>query len=432
MSNPTGISEDIAASVLGFCPITAPALSSSSSTPPVTMHPTTASLDTIERQAIPVITRAHLISPVGLIFRLPISPAAISSLNADYNYDLDITAPKNRPFIKAEETLLFLEGQVESLDVNGLGARDVERHKSLLGKVRDAQLQMAGGRRREWDRQFEQILSSSSQGSTVCCTSKPKTFFCRAGPANRTPVDRHFTLAFSGSKTVLTACLLAVAFYLISGGTTGDSHYWLGGMQILVNVALAEFIPSSTTFSPPRIPRDIRTAVKMFDLDPILTTFVSCPDCSALYKPTGEGLFPETCIWKDFDDDNPCGESLGHPQSSSKSGQPIRTYEHQSLIQWFGRLLCTPGIEDAADTYTRNSKFSPRAEDIWNAKRLRDFKFKDGKTCVSSPPGSDTTGRYVFSFGVDWFGAHPGRKKAGVVGAVYLACQNLPSDLRPP
>lgn len=149
-----------------------------------------------------------------------------------------------------------------------------------------------------------------------------------------------------------------------------------------------------------------------------------------MYLPTANGQFPERCTHRDFKDDPPCDESLG--KILRKKKVPTRVYEHQSIVEWWGRMMSRPGVEASAERYVRGSGRRKCATDVWQAKRLRDFRFADDRTCFDPPPPQDTTGHFLFTFSIDWFKAHDSRagKKAVSVGAIYLVCLNLPPEER--
>lgn len=94
-------------------------------------------------------------------------------------------------------------------------------------------------------------------------------------------------------------------------------------------------------------------------------------------------------------------------------------------------MLCRPGLEEAADTYARLSRESAISADIWQSPRLRRMRF--GPTQLSACDDRfPELGRYIFELGIDWFHADEAKpgKKTRSVGAIYVACLNLPPHLR--
>lgn len=178
------------------------------------------------------------------------------------------------------------------------------------------------------------------------------------------------------------------------------------------------------------IPRDIRTVLSWFNLDPVLSTYVCCPSqaCSSLYKPV-EGQFPERCTA--VVNGRLCKELLG--KRCTVNGKifvrPIRRFQYQSPIEWIARLLSRPGIEDAIETNLLNSTERQTVSDIWQTSYMRQFLWADGHSFWSSPKDEM---RLLFSLTIDWFNAHhsPVGRKSWSIGAIYLVCQSLPLPIR--
>ncbi|KAG9016819.1 hypothetical protein FRB90_002069, partial [Tulasnella sp. 427] len=312
--------------------------------------------------------KAPFLDNTALVFLVPQPPGSDGAV-------LNPQFPVNKPFIEFENLLSQLEREVESL-LPSLGPAQNFRGESMLHEIREAQLILCKKRQD----------SSNNATSAHVANLKDKSILY-------INTDDHFPhLQHRQSPTVLAACLLVTVFHLLRFGTRLDCQYWLLGMQGLLAVALQERNPREQHGNvTPQIPKTLQTAISQFEIDPSLTSY--------------------TCAWKDFEDAEPCGYTLASVAPS-----------------WWGRQLCRPGLEKEADLYPRQLEYQEISHDIWTSRRLRRLEFKDGETARSS---DTTTGRYVFSFGVDWFGAHGGKSgKAHSIGAVYLICQNLPPALR--
>lgn len=232
------------------------------------------------------------------------------------------------------------------------------------------------------------------------------------------------------SPTTLVCLVAAVAFHLLLNGTRVHSNYILGVLDIGITTALLEY--ASTKLPKLAIPSDLRTALQVFHLEPSLKTFICCPRCFALYTPDSRGNFPDQCTHRTSVSSPQCQAGLKKSAGKRKDKPvPHKVYQHQSITEWWGRMLSRPGIEAACEEYTRSSNFSAsdNASDIWNATRLQQMRFRDGHTSITGPP---EVGRYVFSMAIDWFlvdEAKVGRTKRSV-GGIYACCQNLPFHLR--
>lgn len=219
------------------------------------------------------------------------------------------------------------------------------------------------------------------------------------------------------------------------------------------------------------VPRDPRTALTRFDLDPVFRTYSMCSGCYALYPISGTLM---ACTFRPTPGDSPCGRPLlrsrerGHANAEDVGGDdsasntededhgedtvpdgyyvPIKTYTHQSLIHWLGSMLCRPGIEDETDDYDRLFVEKDALEDIWDTPYLRNFP-----DTVNPGPGYDPElspncsdrfftrrmgeaeyGRYAFTLSADSFnpsGNLTAKMSVSATG-IYMVLLNLPPHLR--
>jgi hypothetical protein len=230
-----------------------------------------------------------------------------------------------------------------------------------------------------------------------------------------------------------------------------------------------------------RFPVDLQSARRFFDLEPVLTRYVCCPDCFALYPmrdPDSEfeqrdtldtvppdesqeswaselpyhGLetpvkgpnapFPMRCYFRATPESPQCGARVAHHNASFDSDdifktditppKPLKIYSHQSLRAWLSRLISRPGMETLLDEmWTRVREPAPESpmSDIWDATEIRDFIGPDGRPFHCNP---NNEGRYLFGLFVDWFNPL-GNKQAGKVvssGVIFMVCLNLPLRIR--
>ncbi|THH23034.1 hypothetical protein EUX98_g8143 [Antrodiella citrinella] len=188
------------------------------------------------------------------------------------------------------------------------------------------------------------------------------------------------------------------------------------------------------------MPVDVRTALqKLPNVEPCVVTYACCPTCFAVYPPNPErplDPYPHTCSFQETDKPV-CGAPLVtrvEDSGGSISFKPIKPYGYQSLFSWIATLFSRPGLErylEAAWTSpSTRTQSDGRWRDIWDAPAIQEFKGPDGERLFSLQ--SNGSVHLVFSLFVDWFNPF-GNKKAGKshsVGAIYMACLNLPPHLR--
>ena len=220
------------------------------------------------------------------------------------------------------------------------------------------------------------------------------------------------------------------------------------------------------------VPRDPRTALNRFNLDPVFQTYTMCSKCYALYPITGTQIH---CTFKPTHSDPPCGEPLlrnqkrddppdaGDTGGDRDSGDdtesedhenigadghyvPIKTYTHQSLKHWLASMLCRPGIEDETDDYDRLFTDKDGLEDIWDTPYLRNFPDTVESDSGYDPElpsncagrfftkdmGEAECGRYAFTLSADSFnpsGNLTAKMSVSATG-MYMVLLNLPPHLR--
>lgn len=179
------------------------------------------------------------------------------------------------------------------------------------------------------------------------------------------------------------------------------------------------------------IPRDPRTVLTRYNLEPVLDTYPCCPSCFALYPITST---PSLCIHKSVPTASPCGAKLvrtrnvrGHQITSF-----VRTYLHQPMRQWVGRLVCRPGMEDLLTLPSVEEVIHPprTKRDFWHGSALGTFLGPDNSTLYVDVPQGET--RLIFSLAVDGFNPYQSKTAKQTVSctAIYMVCLNLPPHLR--
>lgn len=196
-------------------------------------------------------------------------------------------------------------------------------------------------------------------------------------------------------------------------------------------VADSSQLASADRLSLLKFPSDYRTILNHFDLDPRLRFFVCCPSCCTLYEDVD---FPDTCTFREFPSSSPCSVRLkwermicGKPMI-----RPVRKFAYQELKGWLGRILSYPEIESALEAPLSNISVSHSGNepfhDIFDASFARHLNGYDGKPFLRK----DNKLWLLFSLAADGFnpfGMKVAKGTSSVTG-IYMACLNLPADIR--
>lgn len=188
------------------------------------------------------------------------------------------------------------------------------------------------------------------------------------------------------------------------------------------------------------VPKDPRTCSSYLQLDPIVTPFISCPECHCLYpyepdsSPHSDhhsATIPLNCTYQGTKTDGPCGSVLWKQKrigGDEFRSIPIRKYVHQDFKAWMGRLLARKGIEDHLDNRP-HQRTSNAIDDIWQSDIFLSLKDSSGNNFHSGP---QSEGRLVFSISVDGFdpfGNKTAKQSVSDTG-IWLVLLNLPWYLR--
>jgi hypothetical protein len=139
------------------------------------------------------------------------------------------------------------------------------------------------------------------------------------------------------------------------------------------------------------IPKTVQTTRKRLGLAPILRISATCPTCSAIYEPvkdpkSGVLIYPPRCGNRRWEKSDPCNTRL--TKTKVENGEsirvPIRPFVYQPFLEFVGRFLSRPEVEDALD---RSRKFR-EAEEVWDiaeAEGMREVLDVDGNIFVDGP-----------------------------------------------
>ena len=233
-----------------------------------------------------------------------------------------------------------------------------------------------------------------------------------------------------------------------------DCEYWLATIRVVLFGAFA-FSNVSRNLTAAQnqvldsIPLDVRTAIASLGVEPDIIRYASCPQCSAVYPPDPNNLdrpYPSRCTLAE-----PGASACGSPLVEKKAKlpkrkgerardvfKPIRNYAYRSFTSWLADMFSRSDFESLVvsswDQRTSAPESCPPSdgcwEDIMQSPALRTFLGPDKKTLYSVQKNGEV--HLVFSLFVDWFNPFSNKKggKSHSIGAIYLACLNLPPDVR--
>lgn len=380
------------------------------------------------------------INAIGLVFtrtpRAEEEPPIAPSMNKN---DLRLSTlalsqdrPENERILRYEEWLIYAKhiasNQVSvSVPTNAIVEKLEEEFKELQSQKLS-----------EWKRQQALIKDKERIRALTTRTLKPDK--CTVIDTGRSP---YFTRSFYFSITFKAACFsrhsfsmhhaifacyfIVAALHLLCGLSVDDCSFLLPGIELVIRLG-ADYIDSTEDLLK-AFPRDIRTVKKALQLTPVVTPFVNCPKCFALYSKNED--VPPTCPYKETVSSNPCGEALITSKQVGNKRHPAftREYIHQSLQSWLSTLICRPGMESNLDRDVLADCRGEITSDIFGGTTLQEFLGPDGLPFLP-PKGSE--GRYIFSLSVDAFNPFLNKqagKKASST-AIYMVCLNLPPSIR--
>lgn len=240
----------------------------------------------------------------------------------------------------------------------------------------------------------------------------------------------YLTSPISNNPVISTAFLTILLLHLFFRTPRRATTVLIAGIRSILQ---ASHVPRNLI---DLLPKDPRTIVDKFDLDPRVTSYLQCPSCYALYTYTGTGAprlssdVIECCTHQPTPESSPCGVPLwAYRRAGDRTlVVPQRKYIHQSLKEWVGRILTRPGVEEMFEESYRQQP-TDRMGDIWDSPILRTFRDDDG-TPFFGKHGDDL--RLAFSLGADSF--HPlgslEAKQTMSATALYMIVLNFPPHLR--
>lgn len=242
---------------------------------------------------------------------------------------------------------------------------------------------------------------------------------------------------------ILAALTMVTVLHAMAAVSRPVVGYVLSTMKvILIGVMIAQKVAATKVqeYLKDKIPKDVRTAMKLLGLVPDIVTYGCCRKCFAIYEADPaqpDDPFPHTCTHTSREHGR-CNEPLVFErviravppgETGGSRWLPFRTYPYRKLQSWLAEFLLRPGVEKLVNESWAQPNSPDDWADIMDAPGIREFVGPDRKTFFSEQ-GPEI--HLVFSLFVDWFNPH-GNKNTGKshsVGAIYMACLNLPPHLR--
>jgi hypothetical protein len=220
---------------------------------------------------------------------------------------------------------------------------------------------------------------------------------------------------------------MVAVLHLLCGLSLAHSSFVLGCLRMILHLSSG----TNTGFGSfaDHLPKDTRTLLRDFDIEPSSIPFVCCPKCFSCYPIGPNDAYPERCPYRATDTSSVCNRTLQKKRTikGKTFTYPSRRFLYQDFKAWMGRLISRPGMEEILDRPL--DKGDPDiTRDILESKILQDFIGPDEKPFLGSLEG----GRYIFSLSMDGFNPYH-MKEAGKrvsVGAIYMVCLNLPPETR--
>ncbi|MBW0507613.1 hypothetical protein O181_047328 [Austropuccinia psidii MF-1] len=175
-----------------------------------------------------------------------------------------------------------------------------------------------------------------------------------------------------------------------------------------------------------KIPKDPNSVYQWLRLDPMLITYVYCPECwflASQYEVEGNLNIKCHRYLEPHQIKVPCNEPLGKiidlPHLPLKKPfSPHKLFYYQTFNSWLGFFLQRPKNHDLLSLQIEAQNNSEVTE-IW-----KNFKGNQESPFLTKP------GNLAFSLYVDWFNAFGNSRCTSSTGAIMLACLNLPPEVR--
>ncbi|KAG2192664.1 hypothetical protein INT47_009234 [Mucor saturninus] len=204
---------------------------------------------------------------------------------------------------------------------------------------------------------------------------------------------------------VVKALALFISFYVVNEGAI---------ILIAIVNKILDFFGDSF-----RVPSSVSGLKSMAGMDTLtkgIKKYVACGECHSIYENDGAPLF---CTFDKFGNSALCGHSLF---KSSSSTIPKKSYVYQSIKHSLQTLFSRPDFETQINSWNRGPKVEKTMFDVYDGAMWNSVKDINGNLFV------DDSRSLMLTLNIDWFQPFDGVSYS--CGAIYLAVNNLPRDVR--
>lgn len=246
--------------------------------------------------------------------------------------------------------------------------------------------------------------------------------------SNKAFLEMYFTPTLSLHPALTATSITVLAAHLLFNLPRRDTAVLLAGQRAIFR--------NTTELRPllHALPKDPRTVVAKYNLEPVIHVRLCCPSCFCLYDYTPDSAQPPTCTHRPAREDPACGAPLWTTMNLKNKtlSVPCRKQVFQDLPHWISRLLARPGMEDLLENpIRRRHHYDEPMFDFWDA--MASYRCVD-RTGQPFFPGPDPKRilRLMFSFSVDGFNPFHMKeaKQTASSTGIWMALLNLPLHLR--
>ncbi|THU95284.1 hypothetical protein K435DRAFT_666729 [Dendrothele bispora CBS 962.96] len=324
--------------------------------------------------------------------------------------------------IKLDE-LLLPDIPPETVDIS---LSDIE---SNIETIRDSMLTIRRSRN------IESVAQSLDEARTLLSVVESSFKTLRLANPDRSPVkvnNKHlFTDPNKGRHTAtLIAYCISLTARVFSGASQRATSFLLKALQLFgLSIALLSGGPNLQQQKTLHdIPDSVTTLENQLNLGITSLPYAVCPTCCCLYKPSytlgsANPDYPSVCTRRPMPSSEPCGAEI------LQQGKPIKTFHYYSFLEWFGKFVALPEIEELGDRFCEAVEKSPIAPEDKSS-------FQDGSFIweLPAPNGSSflmargDEGRWLFKLHADFFNTKGMRirGRSSSTGVMSLTCLNLP------